>query len=144
MKVFVVTSGRYSDYGINAMFSTRELAESYIELFNPEADFNEIDEWALDDDPHLTEIKSGRKQYQVDLKKDGEVLEVVLSDNTNFRNIYYWFFAEYFSETRSFGNTDRMSLYCFATDKTHAIKIANEIRIQILANNTWGKNYTHK
>lgn len=31
MKVYVVTSGEYSDYGINAIFSTKEKAQEYID-----------------------------------------------------------------------------------------------------------------
>ena len=29
--IFIVTSGEYSDYGISAVFSTRELAEEYVQ-----------------------------------------------------------------------------------------------------------------
>ena len=33
-QVYVVTSGEYSDYGINAIFTTRELAEDYVDKVN--------------------------------------------------------------------------------------------------------------
>jgi hypothetical protein len=36
MKVYVVASGEYSDYGIEAIFSTRDLAESYSAKLNSE------------------------------------------------------------------------------------------------------------
>jgi hypothetical protein len=62
--IYVVTSGSYSDYGINAMFSTRELAQEYIDkaIAAKDADGEEynvsgvywagdaqIEEWSLDE-----------------------------------------------------------------------------------------------
>lgn len=50
-KIFLVTSGEYSDYGINAIFSTRKKAQSYIDTHvkNKQGwgEF-EIEEWLLD------------------------------------------------------------------------------------------------
>lgn len=34
MKLYVVTSGEYSDYGINSIFSTKEKAQAYIDRSN--------------------------------------------------------------------------------------------------------------
>ncbi len=42
--VYIVTSGSYSDYGINRVFSTREKAESWAGPLG-----YEIEEWELDD-----------------------------------------------------------------------------------------------
>lgn len=52
-KAFVVTSGRYSDYGIRGVFSTKENAERYIQNRNAAKDQTslqefEIEEWPLD------------------------------------------------------------------------------------------------
>ena len=48
MKVYVVTQGQYSDYRVDAIFPTRELAEAYMEhrkgVEGNMADFNEIEE----------------------------------------------------------------------------------------------------
>lgn len=51
--VYVVTEGQYSDYGITAMFSTKALAEAYIEEIkrkneSDHCDAN-IEEWVLDE-----------------------------------------------------------------------------------------------
>lgn len=35
--VYVVTSGSYSDYGINAIFSTEELANAYVNEAGPDS-----------------------------------------------------------------------------------------------------------
>lgn len=49
--IFVVSSGSYSDYGIDAMFETRALAEQYIFLKTTTGRFTcgdpEIEEWPL-------------------------------------------------------------------------------------------------
>ncbi len=48
--IYVVTSGSYSDYGIRAIFSTKEKAEHYVSL-SKETDPDEphgIEEWTLD------------------------------------------------------------------------------------------------
>lgn len=49
MKVYVVTSGEYSSYGIDAIFSTRELAQKFIDdsNYNKYSAVN-IEEWELD------------------------------------------------------------------------------------------------
>ncbi len=54
MTVYVVTSGAYSDYGIDAIFSTKELAEKYCEN-NKHQDLNGVDEWELDTDQNVIE-----------------------------------------------------------------------------------------
>lgn len=62
-KVYVVTTGSYSDYGVRAIFSTRKKAEEYMERCKAannsdtendgycyvDTDFNSIEEWTLDE-----------------------------------------------------------------------------------------------
>ena len=52
MKIYIVTSGEYSDYHINAVFSTKEEAEKYCALNNKAGDNwtdCEIEEWDTQD-----------------------------------------------------------------------------------------------
>jgi hypothetical protein len=51
MKVYVVTAGSYSDYSIDSIFSTKELAEAYIAEGEkePYASYNGVDEWEVDE-----------------------------------------------------------------------------------------------
>lgn len=44
-KIFIVTSGEYSDYHIDAVFSTREKAEEYADICGPDY---EIEEYEVD------------------------------------------------------------------------------------------------
>ena len=47
--VYIVTSGQYSDYSIDSVFETRELAAAYIELRQKSAQWYDgsIEEWPL-------------------------------------------------------------------------------------------------
>lgn len=48
-KVFIVTSGTYSDYDIKAVFSTREKAEEYINAKGTDYAW-EVEEWDVDEE----------------------------------------------------------------------------------------------
>lgn len=50
MTVYVVTSGKYSDYSIRAIFTTRGRAESFCDEYNEAEDYNkaEIEVWEAD------------------------------------------------------------------------------------------------
>ena len=50
MTLYVLTSGTYSDYGIEGIYSTREQAERYKRLF-PRGDYADIEEWETDKPP---------------------------------------------------------------------------------------------
>lgn len=47
MKIYIVTSGEYSDYGIDAVFSTKEKADEYIQQHG--TDYH-IEEYDLDEE----------------------------------------------------------------------------------------------
>ena len=75
MKVYVVTSGSYSDYGINCIFSSRERAEQYIKVTaNGYDEFNSIREW--DVDKHVQESRKPFRFYEqscsLDTRKNDE------------------------------------------------------------------------
>lgn len=48
-KVYVITRGEYSDYGIERIFSTREAAEKYCAVDKDNYDSPMIEEWDLED-----------------------------------------------------------------------------------------------
>ena len=47
--VYVVTRGEYSDYAIEALFSTMEKANAYMDKFRLTG-FNDVGKWIIDDD----------------------------------------------------------------------------------------------
>lgn len=131
-KVFVVTSGSYSDYGIDAIFTTRELAQSFIDAFKTDK-WNEMDieEWDLD--PNKKHLKQNRKPYFLRINKKGDVSDLSLADSA------YGFKQDMPEAKISYThNLEWMNINCFADDENHAVKIAGEKRSQILATNTWG------
>jgi len=132
-KVFVVGSGEYSDFGINAVFDSREQAEAYINaLAKPQRWGENVSIFEMELNPDMKEIKAGRSIYFVTMDINGNVLN---EDGYRVANLND--FSE--GDRLGFNYSDNMELYCFATDEKHAIKIANEIRAQLIANNGWGR-----
>lgn len=128
MKVYVVTSGSYSDYGINAIFSTKELAEEYIkEVWKNSTSCNGVNEWELDtDDPNKFKDK---KFFQIKMNFEGDVKEIIKGDFNDWldrvgeESDYYETF-----------NTNLGICTCWAKDIDTAIKITNDLRAQYIAN----------
>jgi len=129
--LYVVTSGSYSDYGIDAIFDSKELAQSFIDSFKRGAysEFNEIEEWPLN--PCDLELKRGRKAFFLRIDKEGNTSKIEWSDSA--------YGHKYGTDISFTFDKKLMNVYCFADDENHAIKIANEKRTQILAINRWGK-----
>jgi hypothetical protein len=50
MVIYIVTSGAYSSYGINSVFSTREKAETYIKNMPHKDDTERIEEFTVDEE----------------------------------------------------------------------------------------------
>lgn len=126
-KIFVVTSGSYSDYGITAVFSTRKLAEEFIRDFPRRYDGHGIEEYLLD--PKLPQPKGNRVGFFVQMSIDGACYVSREED----------YHEEFISGEISFTcDTKSMNLYIFADDEQHAIKIANEKRGELIAMDLWG------
>lgn len=126
--VYVVTSGSYSDYSINAVFSTREKAERYIDLFCAKNGYDEagIEEWELD--PYEKEMREGIRAYMVHMDEDGNVTSLRLSGAPIGESSFVRLpdnIANY-SGNRFYGSIH-------ARDEEHAVKIANERRLMLLA-----------
>ncbi len=129
-KVYVATTGEYSDYHIVAIFSKKELAEEYKKLQGGSSDADywitqarttdlDIEEWELD------RPKDDWMTIEVRIDKEGNVDEIVRSidGNTGFVCFDYK------------GNL----LWGVRVNKDEsAIKVVNEKRAQILAINAWG------
>jgi len=132
-KVFVVTSGTYSDYSIDSIFTTIELAQSFIDIFKDEWNTMEIEERDLD--PNKTHITQKRKPFFLRINKNGDVDDLsVANSSCGFKEDMPK------AQIRYTRDLEWMNIKCFARNKNHAVKIAGEIRAQILANNSWGSS----
>lgn len=68
-KVYVVSSGSYSDYKVEAIFSTKKLAEEF-ETLVPDLDYNDIEEYEFDP-PTADLIKRGYSIWRIHMLIDG-------------------------------------------------------------------------
>ena len=119
-KLLLVAAGYYSDYHLCGIYSTQEKAEYAKKLY----DADEIEEYALDE---LPVHPKGMLLFSVSMKKDGDDSHVYQRDASE---------AEDADEWQPLGNpTERFEFHMWAKDEEHAIKIANERRVQLIANN---------
>ena len=117
-KIYVVTSGEYSDYSIQRVYSTKQMAEEFCDRYDD--DFR-IEEYNLDEDlPPREEIVF---KIAMDLETKEVYAPSTLSDEWN--NLF-----------RIDGDNQKGRI-CFAvkTDsKAKAIKIASERYAEVIAN----------
>ena len=95
VKVYIVTSGEYSDYSIEAVFSQKADAEAFLLLnIGDWRDSTEVEEWELD--PELTDIREGKPRWFVRMTPQGECAEVYrwthVPDDVgpDIHGNYYW------------------------------------------------------
>lgn len=117
--VYAVERGQYSDYEVGPLFSTRELAESYIAMFDQWSEMRVV-EYELDPVDMTRHVREGHKSFCVRMTKTGDVVELKT-------DAVPW--ADY-GTIETYG--DSLAMHIFARDKEHATKIANERRIEWL------------
>jgi hypothetical protein len=152
MKVYVVTSGCYSDYGIEAVFSDREAASRYCKLRN--ADMSDggsdshdyrIEEWPVDEEP-VEDLPNGLRGFRVRISKDGEVSKVHSYSVADVRIGYIRFYeadSRGWGYSQEFTGIESVSFPILARGEEQAIKIANEKRAQLVALGRWGQEGKH-
>ena len=127
-KVYIVTSGEYSDYRINAVFSSRKLAEKYIELQTRVGywyfEVPRIEEYTLDELPIYPKEKS---HYRVSLELGtGNLLDIDLTNLDSDKVLN-------FTVVNRSDKANEIWVYCWAKDEEHAKKIAYDVRTKVLA-----------
>lgn len=142
--VFAVTSGSYSEYRIDGLYSTREKAEEAIALSKRSGHFD-IEEYALD--PPNADVKEGWDMYSVvlwtsmtsgvDSKTQCRKVERDLGGFTSYgspESPHY--FATWYEYTHNASRLIgyRFGCYVYADGEERAIKVANERRIMAVAN----------
>ena len=128
-KVYIITAGSYSDYRIVGVFDSKGLAKKFIEIFDP-SHYCEIEEHELN--PRLFEMQNGYKSYSLIMDKDGNSSGIEQLDGDSYdQDMPTYGFG--------FGKGPAYLLWhkCFAKDENHAIKITNELRTRLIAENKW-------
>ena len=123
MDVYVVTKGDYSDYHIVGVYSSKELAD----LAHKNLNADDIETWKLDE--HMGE-KGGLLLYNVIMDRHGNTKG--LSRQSNLEEPQHDWYPYYGADQY------QMVFPVWAKDASHAVKIANERRIQLIASGTWG------
>lgn len=120
-KIYVVTSGEYSDYKIEVIYSTREMAEEYANKHNKLKKYGSADE--------VTEF-----ELDTPIEKH-EFIYIIMDKQGNTYSI-----EREFNRKEGFGSANEtvFSWTVQTTDEKRAIKVVNEKRIQILAAGIWG------
>lgn len=137
-KVYAVNAGSYSDYRVEAIFSTRKLAEAFMKAV-PESDYNEIAVFELNP-PTADLIKRGYKIWQVHMLIDGTT-EIVHKTDTDLYAVTttghsIWRRTQA-PAYRGKGIPDILTSTVWAKTEKQAIKIVNEHRVQMIANGEW-------
>ena len=120
-----MTNGSYSDYHIIGVFDKEDKAERIKEQFEAK-----IEEYTLN--PDIPQKPKGYTVYDIRMRKNGDV-----SCISGFR--YDWTENLGIPEIKIHNDVDVMQIQCFAKNEKHAIKIANEKRAELIANNQWGE-----
>jgi hypothetical protein len=146
-KIYVITTGDY-DYSILNVLSTHELAEEFKAYYDKLSRYssNDIEEYELDQ--WLPQFREGLKQFWVMIDVEGNVNDCQLTggietwrSEVTIRNILR---HEYVKEMPEWEEVKKdidkyympgLFVVCWAKDKRHAIKIANEKRTMLIAQN---------
>ena len=121
-KLYAVTSGEYSDYGIEALFSSREKAVEYYLRRKAE----DAKRYGYADPLYLEEHEDGEAYERADLEMFNVVfdaygnVEKVTNDVPRTEDLFVF-------------NDGRSSVYVFAEDTEKAVKIAAERRAVALS-----------
>jgi hypothetical protein len=144
--VWQVDAGDYSDYRVLGLFSTKAKAEAFREVYQ---DMSGATDWRRDCHPFecsvsevtLDELDNGLRPWEVELKRDGSV------ENCD-REGHIWGLGST-SEWQSCRSGNYLEWHallqvkCWASSRDHAIKVANEIRLQRIADEAHEGKWYH-
>jgi len=142
--IYAVSSGSYSDYRVNALFSSKKLAKEFIEAMEKDTiyggDYNDIEEYELDP-PTVDFIKRGYSVWNVLMLQDGTVERTHKTDNDKY-DIGDVGSCRIWERTkapayRGKDILDALNMKVWAKTEQAAIKIVNEKRAQMIAAGKW-------
>lgn len=137
-KVYIVTSGEYSGYGIEAAFSTPELAYGYLATLNYPA---QVEHYELDIAPEAG-VPEHLTAYIVTMDDDGNNGQAKPPDDGEpWQRGLQATWHEPANRNRRL-RRNRFSTYVVARDEQHALKIANEQRVKLIWSGEWENRTT--
>ena len=125
-KIYAVSRGCYSDYRVVALFSTESDAKLFMERhpdrFN---EWNDVEVYELDS--NVEKLREGFSYFFVHMRRDGSATADVSSTFINGMP------CAAFGGDPSRPESQSFTWYGWARDAAHAVKIANEHRLMLIA-----------
>ena len=124
--LWLVTSGSYSDYSVQGVFESKELAQQYIDSFGTPSggfDWNDLQEIELN-----AGFVTGHKQFMIIQYVEGKTIEA--KDKVPHPTAPSFDFYK-----KTYHQVPVFICYCWASDIAHAIKICSEKRVTYIAEN---------
>lgn len=136
--IYAVTAGIYSDYRIIALFSSEKKAKDFMAAV-PDGDYNAIEEFELD--PNTADmIGRGYSIWLILMLIDGttEKIDRINTGAYSVNNIGHtiWWRTKA-PAYKGKGVPDCLMSHVWAKTRKQAVKIANEHRIQMIADGQW-------
>ena len=131
-KIYVITSGEYSDYGVEAVTTNYEIAKAYAKIHNCE-----IEEW--DDFQDISIIEESNKyeayiylEFYHNHEKDlPDYINQLLNDKS-----YEWIAPGDIDNKSILTSDDRFKMYIPVTEKTttdQVLKIVHDLKAKLVA-----------
>lgn len=135
--VYLVTKGSYSDYSVYGIFADKELAEEYAAQISDRWDTAHVSPRTLMTSSDLPS-PPGFRAYNIVMDRDGNTQKVQSESCANEGDWYSLYDVEFENKKIKHVYTGRVN-FVIKTDKGEegAIKIANERRIRLIAENEW-------
>jgi len=142
MKIYLLTEGSYSDYRVVGAYTDKEKLEEFIYIYGDM--YNPIEEYELDDypdNPTYNMLKKlldkGYNCYYVVMEKNGNSICNLIKERRNYFKLRY--------EITDYGKYNsgdvRLIVELWAKSEEQAVKVSNEIRTRILAENKWDRMF---
>lgn len=94
-EIYIVTSGSYSDYGIDEVFTNKEKAEDYVRLKNNDSSMwggYRVETYLVDEvsfnTTKIIEVKASKTKFEDDYSFDYEIIDI-LADSDDRRTSLY-------------------------------------------------------
>jgi hypothetical protein len=156
--IYIVTEGSYSDYHICAVYDTKEAAEYHAKhLLGRWRNDAGVEEYELN--PHRQTIADRLKPFMVEMGRDGTTYRVqhaAVDDVVGAKDCFSLSSGLYVERVHEASgcwltNDEWRSLaeqlpvtgtfHVLAMDEQHAVKIANERRARVIAENGWPEGF---
>ena len=127
--IYLVTSGDYSDYHVCAVFDSKDIAEQYLEQYNN-----------LSANSYLSKAKIEEYPLNAAVTPEGFIYDIIMWRDGDIQGCYFCSDPQQSANDGRVTEMGRFQIRVRGKTTKHAIKIANEKRTFLIANN----QYRHK